>query len=247
MVSVGADGRLHVHFMGWAPKWDLHYERSSPKLKPHHSQVPNWRIFRANDKFDMKVEGKWHQGSVEKVDRVNKKVLLRPIVATVRREFGEVWYEYMRYAQRVTVLCYRSFLYFFTAHASNELRRLQYATPTSLSSLSRVALVPHSLQAVAPLRHKGYLCALGGDCRSKHGDCTTLSRVRRSGQMQCTMHVCFYIVCLACPAATKSPRRTRTSRSQCPPWRRITHAATLAAPWRLLAWSACTTSATRAS
>ena len=96
-----ADGKLRVHFMGWSPKWDLYMYCSSVKVQPHHSKVPNWRIFRANDRFDMKVGDKWHVGSVEKVDRVDKRVLLRPTVASTRKEVGQVWYEFMRYAQAV--------------------------------------------------------------------------------------------------------------------------------------------------
>jgi hypothetical protein len=59
---------LKVHFMGWEEKWDIWVARSSPKLQRHHSKVPNWRIFRANDKFEMRKDGKWYLGKVEKVD-----------------------------------------------------------------------------------------------------------------------------------------------------------------------------------
>ncbi len=87
---------LKVHFMGWEEKWDIWVARSSPKLQRHHSKVPNWRIFRANDKFEMRKDGKWYLGKVEKVDRGSKRVLLRPVMAAVLRTVGEVWYDFMR-------------------------------------------------------------------------------------------------------------------------------------------------------
>lgn len=86
---------LKVHFMGWEDKWDVHIDRKSAKLQRHHSKVPNWRIFRANDKFEMRKDGKWYLGKVEKVDRPGKRVLLRPVNAAILKSLGEVWYDFM--------------------------------------------------------------------------------------------------------------------------------------------------------
>jgi hypothetical protein len=89
---------LTVHFMGWAPKWDTPLHRDSDSIQPHHSKVPNWRLFRALDKIEFKFNAKWYLAAVEKVDRPAKRVLLRPTVAGIRKEAGDVWFDFMRSA-----------------------------------------------------------------------------------------------------------------------------------------------------
>ncbi len=108
-----------MHFMGWSSKFDNVIDRASVRLQPHHSKVPNWRLFRANDKVEFrKPDGKWHLGSVEKVDRTLKKVLLRlrPTLAATRKESGDMGLDFMRFSasfsptgtRRVTAFLNRS-------------------------------------------------------------------------------------------------------------------------------------------
>ncbi len=88
---------LRVHFMGWEPRWDIDLERSSPKLQPHHAMVPNWRVFRANDRFEMRgSDGKWHLATVEKVDRESMYVQLRPVVLKTYHDMGTRCFGFMR-------------------------------------------------------------------------------------------------------------------------------------------------------
>jgi hypothetical protein len=44
----------------------------------------------------MRMRGRWHAGTVEKVDRAAQRVLLRPVVAKSLKEFDMQWYEFMR-------------------------------------------------------------------------------------------------------------------------------------------------------
>ncbi len=96
-VIVDRGSVVKVHFMGWESKWDIELERSSHRLQPHHAKVPNWRVFRANDQFDMRgVDDKWYLATVEKVDREAGQVRLRPVLRSTLRDMGMRWFEVMR-------------------------------------------------------------------------------------------------------------------------------------------------------
>ncbi|KAI9980587.1 hypothetical protein PInf_009889 [Phytophthora infestans] len=43
------DARVKVHYRGWSVKWDEWLAKTSPRLMPKHSRVPNWRKFQVND------------------------------------------------------------------------------------------------------------------------------------------------------------------------------------------------------
>ncbi|ETK77527.1 hypothetical protein L915_16216 [Phytophthora nicotianae] len=43
------DSRVKVHYRGWSVKWDEWLAKTSPRLMPTHSRVPNWRKFQVHD------------------------------------------------------------------------------------------------------------------------------------------------------------------------------------------------------
>lgn len=44
---------LRIHYRGWLHKWNQDVERWSGDLAPYHTNVPNWRDFRVNDRIEV--------------------------------------------------------------------------------------------------------------------------------------------------------------------------------------------------
>jgi hypothetical protein len=90
--------KIKVHYMGWESRWDAWASLDAIDLSiaPLFSKVTNWRDFRANDKVEMKVNGKWHLAAVERVDRDGGQVQLRPSNRADREALGERWFPFWR-------------------------------------------------------------------------------------------------------------------------------------------------------
>ncbi|CAI5706047.1 hypothetical protein KXD40_009647 [Peronospora effusa] len=54
--------RVKVHFRGWTAIWDRWIERTSPRIAPLHTKVPNWRNFQIGDEIlvGKQVEKKYY-------------------------------------------------------------------------------------------------------------------------------------------------------------------------------------------
>ena len=82
--------------MGWTPKWDIRLFRSSSKLQPRYSRVPNWRVFTALDRLDMKTGDLWNVGVVVDVDPASGRVKVKKAAAAATANSGESWVDIMR-------------------------------------------------------------------------------------------------------------------------------------------------------